>query len=39
MNKSYTIEKETLFIHDFKDRFDDWSSGEWRERITALVIS
>ena len=38
MSPSYTIEDNKLILHDFKDRFDYWTSQEWREQITTLSV-
>ena len=38
MSESYTIQENKLYLHDFKDRFDYWTSQEWREQIEVLVI-
>ena len=38
MSASYTVEGNRLILHDFKDRFDYWTSQEWREQITTLIV-
>ena len=38
MSTSYTIDENKLYLHDFRDRFDCWSSQEWREQITTLIL-
>ncbi|MBQ7720172.1 MAG: leucine-rich repeat domain-containing protein, partial [Clostridia bacterium] len=38
MSSGYTVKDNKLFIHDFEERFDYLSSGEWREDITELII-
>ena len=39
MSQSFTVEGNTLKIHDFQDRFDYWTSQDWREDITAVFAS